>query len=423
MRRFRIFRRRAPRLETESPTAAAIRETIEHWSRRGLSSVARELDTAVALDDGSGQVWTVRIARGHLAMVPGRTANAETTVYADPLTLVAVVKGKRSGLEAFLLGRLRVRGNLSLALKLDGLFDRRSERSRRPRPRRIQAGGVSTFLLDAGEGPPVILLHGLGATNASMLTTLWELSSSYRVLAPDLPGFGDSGKPAVTYNAAFFARWLLGLMDATGIEQAHLVGNSMGGRIALEAALTARARVGRLALLAPAVAFRRYRQLVPIVRSLRPELAALPLPVARHPAHQGLRMLFSRPERVRPSWYEAAVDEHLRVFNSPPGRVAFFSAAREIYLDPPFGSRGFWSRLSRLDHPALFLWGDRDRLVPAGFARHVERALPEATSIILRDCGHVPQFEKPEETHAHVRSFLAAEGDASRLRPSMSAWG
>jgi pimeloyl-ACP methyl ester carboxylesterase len=87
--------------------------------------------------------------------------------------------------------------------------------------------------------------------------------------------------------------------------------------------------------------------------------------------------------------------------------VAFFSAAREIYLDEPFGQKGFWDRLATLRRPALFLWGDRDVMVPHGFARHVEMAVPNAQSIVLADCGHVPQFENPQLLHRLIREFLA----------------
>jgi pimeloyl-ACP methyl ester carboxylesterase len=79
---------------------------------------------------------------------------------------------------------------------------------------------------------------------------------------------------------------------------------------------------------------------------------------------------------------------------------------RQIYLEEAFGARGFWERLPGLRPPALFVWGDRDRLVPHAFARHVVRALPNCESVVLRDCGHVPQFELPRETHRLVRSFL-----------------
>jgi pimeloyl-ACP methyl ester carboxylesterase len=399
---------------TEPSVRGALLETFEHFSPRRPPLATLGLRTAVVLDDGTGALWTVKIEGGRFSLQEGRAKGAEATIAGDPLTLVGIVRGKRSGVEAFLRGRLRVRGNLSLALKLDGIFDRRDRPSDRSRPRRVVAEGIDTFYLEAGSGPPVIVLHGLGATNASMLPTIVALSADHRVLAPDLPGFGDSGKPNAAYDPAFFARWLTSFMDAVGVSRAHLVGNSMGGRIALETALVAPHRVDSLALLAPSVAFRKFRHAVPVVRFLSPQMGAVPVPLLRPYIDQGLRLLFAKPERLHPSWYDAAVDEFMRVFRTPAGRVALFAAARQIYLERPFGPRGFWPRLRELRTPALFLWGDRDRLVPAGFARHVEETLPGARSILLEDCGHVPQFEHPDLTHRHVRDFLSDAAGTAR---------
>jgi pimeloyl-ACP methyl ester carboxylesterase len=118
--------------------------------------------------------------------------------------------------------------------------------------------------------------------------------------------------------------------------------------------------------------------------------------------------MFARPERLPMSWYEAGADEFIRIFRNPRGRAALYASMRNIYLDEPAGDQGFWRRLEAMDTPACFLWGDRDRLVPSGFSRHVERALPEARSVVLSDCGHVPQFEHPDTTHGIVRGFIDA---------------
>lgn len=386
---------------------SALLETLEHFSTRGTRSIVHDLSTAAVLDDGTGTAWTVRFDRGRFTVSSGRARDAATTITSDPLTLVGIVKGKRSGIEAFLRGRLSVRGNLSLALKLDGVFDRRERPSSRPRPGYVVANGIDTFYLDAGSGPPVIVLHGLGATNASMLPTLHALAENHRVLAPDLPGFGDSEKPHAAYDPSFFVKWLAAFMDATEVSRPCLVGNSMGGRIAIEMGLVSPERVSKLVLLAPSMAFRRFRQAVPIVRFLSPEMGALPLPFLRSHSHHGIRLLFSRPDRLHDSWYEAAVDEFLRIFRTARGRVSLFAAARQIYLERPFGPNGFWTRLERLRTPSLFVWGSRDRLVPVGFAKHVEALLPHAASEVLDDCGHVPQFELPETTHALIKDFLA----------------
>jgi pimeloyl-ACP methyl ester carboxylesterase len=271
----------------------------------------------------------------------------------------------------------------------------------------VRALDVDTFYLEAGSGPPVVLLHGLGATNASMLPTLVDLARDHRVLAPDLPGFGDSGKPGGEYGPSFFARWLTAFLDVLGIERAVLVGNSMGGRIAIELALVAPERVERLVLYAPSLAFKRFREATPLVRLVSAQLGALPLVVPRPIVMAALRMMFARPERLHEAWYEAAADEFARVFAIARGRTAFFSAARQIYLEEAHGTAGFWDRLPALRRPALFLWGDRDQLVPARFARHVTESVPQVRSIVLDDCGHVPQFEHAQQTHRLVREFLA----------------
>jgi pimeloyl-ACP methyl ester carboxylesterase len=139
--------------------------------------------------------------------------------------------------------------------------------------------------------------------------------------------------------------------------------------------------------------------------------------MTRKMAELELRRMFAVPQRVSPAAYEAAVDEFMRVWRRRSSRVAFFCALRSIYLDEAFGEKGFWDRLPTLRAPALFVWGRRDRLVPFGFARHVSQALPNAETVVFPDCGHVPQFELPDQTHALVREFLEKIGHSRRSAP------
>jgi len=241
-------------------------------------------------------------------------------------------------------------------------------------------------------------VHGLGGTKASFLPTLALMSRTHRVVAIDLPGFGDSVKPLrAAYDARYFARVVSDVLDAVGAERAHVVGNSMGGRIALELALTEPSRVDRLVLLAPAMAWLRPRRWAPVVRLLRPELTMLPLPAAER--------LVRRMVGGADDWAAAGVDEFLRAFSTPRGRHAFHAVLRNIYLDAPHGDDGLWSRLAGMQHDALFVWGRNDRLVPIAFMKHVERAFPAAEHLEL-ECGHVPQVERPFETHDAMREFL-----------------
>ena len=150
------------------------------------------------------------------------------------------------------------------------------------------------------------------------------------------------------------------------------------------------------------LAWLRGRPWAPLLRLVRPELGLL------QPAPRWLvegivgRLLPDAAE----GWTAAGVDEFLRSYLTARGRAAFYAAARNIYLEEPHGPDGFWTRLASLRAPALFIWGRGDRLVPFGFAAHVRRTVPQAEHLEL-DCGHVPQLERPKETHDAIRGFLA----------------
>jgi pimeloyl-ACP methyl ester carboxylesterase len=367
--------------------------------------------TATLLFTAGGMAnWTVEIDRGRALVRRGGPANPTTTVRASLSVLDDVVAGTRSGIEAFLAGDLTVRGNLALALQLDGLFPGDRADHSRTYTRSTVAAGIETFYLEAGpvDAPPVVLVHGLGATNASMLPLVSALSKEFHVLAPDLPGHGGTQAKGDAHAAEYLGNWLLAFLRETCDRPAVLVGNSLGGRTALEAALISPQEVRGLVLLCPAAAFRRLRQFVPLVRLIRDETAYLPVRVPRVMARRGLRRLFADPTRLPEAWHDAAIDEFIRVLNMRANRLAMFSALRHVYLDEPFGERGFWERLPNLEPPALFLWCDRDPLIPAAFRRFVAEALPGAGCVVIDDCGHVPQFEHPELTTRLTREFIEA---------------
>ena len=197
--------------------------------------------------------------------------------------------------------------------------------------------------MEAGTGPPLLALHGLGGTKASFLPTLAAMAETHRVIALDLPGFGESAKPiGARLRRALHGPSVIAAMDGLEIDTAHLVGNSMGGRVALEAGMRHADRVDRLVLLCPAVAWLRDRRYAGIIRLLRPELGLLQ--ATPRPVVEGL------VRRLVPGasdgWAAAGVDEFLRSYLTPRGRAAFYAAARNIYLDEPDGDDGFWTRLS-----------------------------------------------------------------------------
>src|SRR5918999_5114575 len=158
----------------------------------------------------------------------------------------------------FQRGKLRVRGSLHLGVGFLAATSGATEEGRLTFERlRTRSGQVS--LLSAGVGPDVLLcLHGLGGTKASFLPTVAALADRYRVVAMDFPGFGESDKPiAAPYDAEWLARSAYDLLDALGVDKAHVAGNSMGGRVAIEVGLIDRSRGRSLTLLSPALAWLR----------------------------------------------------------------------------------------------------------------------------------------------------------------------
>jgi len=340
----------------------------------------------------------------------------DATITADEPTWRKICDDLRGGMEAYHKGRLEIRHNLHIGVGFLAATAGQTD------PGRLEFHRVKTrrchiSYLQAGTGEPVICIHGLGATKGSFLPTVAALADEYRVIALDLPGFGDSDKPiAAAYDAAYFADATVAFMDELGIERAHLIGNSMGGRVALELGFEHHERVNKIALLAPSLAWLRERTWAAPLKLVRPELGMLH--IAPRPIVEAVvkRMIPGADN----GWTAAGIDEFLRAYLQPRGRAAFYAAARNIYLEEPHGENGFWTRLAALENESLFVWGKRDRLVPISFARHVEEALPAAQHVEL-DCGHVPQVERPKETHRAVRAFLHAQSTAANRRRAATA--
>ena len=354
-----------------------------------------------------GHVWEVRCNSAAHVHRGATRRKPDVTIATDSATWLALREGEFSGIEAFERRLLSVRGNLDYAIAFEGLFRLPNGRPPMVSIQEVPVDRHRISTLTMGTGPDMLLLHGLGGTRASLFQAAAALAPQYRVHLPDLPGFGSSTKPAFGgYNAAWFSSLMLGLMDELEIPRAYVVGNSMGGRVAIEMGLVAPERIAALGLLCPAVAWIR-RGLHPIVRLLRPEFGLLPHGFRRSMVAAHFWSLFCDRNVIDPAVGELMVDEFRRIYATAGARYAFLSSARNIYLEPPFGHEGFYPRLSKLSVPALFVWGDHDTVVPCAFARHVARWLPSAEQVTLEQCGHVPQVERPEETNELLMSFFA----------------
>src|SRR4051812_42109206 len=176
-----------------------------------------------------GRCWEVRCTTAGARVRAGATRREpDVVIGTDAETWLALRAGELSGVEAFSRRRLYARGDLDLAVGFEGLFRLPSGRPPLLRIHHVPVGKLKISTLTMGEGPDMLLLHGLGATKSSFFDTAAALSRRYTIHAIDLPGFGGSSKPATApYGAPYAAKAVIGTMDALGIERAHLVGNSM----------------------------------------------------------------------------------------------------------------------------------------------------------------------------------------------------
>ncbi len=259
---------------------------------------------------------------------------------------------------------------------------------------KVEIHGARIAYQEQGTGPPVLLIHGLGASSVFWKATLPALAARHRVIAPDLPGFGESSRPAVAYSPGIYPPYLVGLLDRLGIPRAAVVGHSMGGLIALRLCRDHPDRVERLALLSstgmpwpdPPILERvgRLPGIGELILGLRSAWAT--------------RWVLRRYAVRQPS----ALTADVLAAMGQASPQAFLQLARTI--------RGEDVRpwLGTLRLPVLIVWGDRDRVVPLDHGRAMAALIPAAKFVAIPEAGHFVQLEQPEAVNAVLTEFLAS---------------
>jgi len=388
--------------------------------RSRVRSLPRRLRPESA--DGLAAQWELRIAdrsfcvtvggRG-CAVADGPAHRPDSVIVTDDETWLEIDEGRLTGGEAFLARRLTAMGNLDLAVRLLTMF-RPTGRARRSSDLdqvEVDVDGLRLSAYVVGRGDPLLLLHGLGGTKITWTPFLAQLARDHRLIVPDLPGHGGSAKPRSDYSPRFFARVMTGLLDAMGVDRAVVVGNSMGGRVAVELALRSPDRVSGLVLLSPAVPGIRWRLVMGFTRVFPTEVGAIPFPLRERWMEVAIKRLFADPGSLPPAGYAMAAGEFIRIYREPMARMAFFASLRQIVTERP---DPFYASLRAIAQPTLVVFGDRDRLVPPRLGVRLVENLPDARLVVLPGVGHVPQFEAPETTLQLVRDFMAPAG---RRRP------
>ncbi|GGI08753.1 alpha/beta fold hydrolase [Egicoccus halophilus] len=404
-------------LTLRAPATDDVRGAFLHLAERFQPEEARGLDARWVIDlhDHPVGATTFHVRDGNILVSPGAQADPDACLRTDAATWLDLVSGRQDGVAAFRADRIEVEGDLNLAARFETMFAPGPEARRLLRTVETTVKGVKLESLVAGSGTPVLLLHGLGANKVSFLPLLDGLADAHEVHALDLPGFGKSDKPLPTgkrYTMAWMADVVHGYLVSTGLRRVHVVGNSMGGRIAVELAMRHPETVASVVGLGAAVAFDEYQRFGPLLRFTRPHwFGAAPLPLKREWVEAGIRELFCEPDRLPEANLRAATEDTWRSLQDPASRLALLACARHLGAEKAGGRRCYWTRLSTLRTPSLWVFGSRDRLVRHRYAARVEAALPTATVDVWDDVGHVPQYEAPERATTTVRDWIASVGD------------
>ena len=262
--------------------------------------------------------------------------------------------------------------------------------------------------MEAGEWPAVLLWHGLGSSLDTWRRNVQPLADAgYRVLAPDLPGHGDSDKPvSLDYDPLATVDFTSRLLDALGVQKASLVGNSAGGLVATMFALEHPEGTGRLALVAPGG----------LGRQISWFLRLMSVPAIGeflyHPWTYHLMGINKRVFHEPSSVPDGVLTETARVHALPGSIRATLRFLRSsINLK---GVRPEWQVLDRLPQlaaPLMCLWGEQDNIIPVSHSSLIKNAIPQSLVLTLPQCGHWPHIEKADEFNNLLTRFLGGSLD------------
>jgi len=284
--------------------------------------------------------------------------------------------------------------------------------------RHVLVEGREVNVVDTGgdDKPVMVFVHGLSGTWQNWLLNIPAFMDSHRVIAPDLPGFGESPMPRERISIQGYARIVDGLLHALGVDSAAVIGNSMGGFVAAELALSFSTRVERLVLVSAAgLSIEEYRR-APLLVGARiwagtaTWIGARGHSVITRPRARrlGLQLIVRYPERLSPE-----LTYELTRGAGTPG----FVPAMEALL-----SFGYRDHLSRIEVPTLVVWGGNDMLVPSGDARkYVELIGDNARREMFEDTGHLAMLERPSRFNRLLADFVAGEREPEEGVEGVSA--
>ncbi|HEX7291902.1 MAG TPA: alpha/beta fold hydrolase [Conexibacter sp.] len=275
----------------------------------------------------------------------------------------------------------------------------------------VEVDGTPANVIALGEGPPLLLIHGLSGCWQNWLENIPHFARTHRVIAVDLPGFGASPMPREAISIPAYAQFLERLCDALSIDAAVVVGNSMGGHIASELAIRSPQRVERLMLVAAAGISAELVQRNAVMAGGRVVAALMTQSAARHERmarRAGLRRIALSFVVRHADRLSAPLAHELMSGAGKPG----FLPALEAVL-----THRISERLPQIACPTFVLWGEDDHVIPVRDARRFAQLIPDVRVEVWPDTGHVAMLERPAAFNALLEAFLA-EAPGERVAPA-----
>jgi len=245
------------------------------------------------------------------------------------------------------------------------------------------------YLDGGGSSGTIVLIHGLGGFAERWSTVIPILSKKYRVIAPDLPGYGYSDKPSTDYTPEFFTKFIFDFLNILDIRKTIMVGTSLGGQLVAEYAIAQSKMVEKIILVCPSG----------IMKTSTPTLDAYSM-AALYPSHDTVKIAYEMMTGSKNVTTES-IDGFIKRMTQPNAKMAFMSTILALKNSPPITDR-----LSNIIAPTLVIWGKNDTMIPVKYANDFVSSIKNCQLEIMENCGHTPHIEDPDKFSQIVLNFL-----------------
>lgn len=236
----------------------------------------------------------------------------------------------------------------------------------------------------------IVLIHGLGASAERWEYVIPEFSKQYKVIVPDLIGFGHSDKPSVDYTTEFFSDFLLDFLKKLGIKKSNIIGSSLGGQITAEFTSKNQDMVENLILVSPSG----------IMKHSTPALDAYVM-AALYPNLEGAKNAFEMMAGSTREIHQKIIEDFVKRMKLPNAKMAFMSTLLGLK-----NAEVITKSLNKISVPTLIIWGEDDPVIPIKYADEFVSSIQDCRFFMMDNCGHTPYVDDPIRFSKFVLDFL-----------------